>query len=479
MGLTLGSLFDGIAGFPLAASGQGIETIWTSEIEENCIDISKRHFPQAAQLGDITRINGAEIPPVDIISFGSPCQDLSVAGKQAGLSGSRSGLFLEAVRIIREMRAKTNGEYPKYIIWENVAGAFSSNKGEDFRRVLEEITESSIPMPASGRWAAAGMVGVRGPGGELRTAAWRRLDAQFWGVPQRRKRVYLVCDFGGGDAGQILFECESLLGYPATGTEAPEGSAAYLENSTVGTDSGGLAEEPDGQLKLDFGRTADRIYINAKKSVTLMGRAGGGGGKTGLYLLPVYTVAGNVIGRTGIGGGNQLGINQDTAPTLTTNDRHAVVYAAGMLHKAGPKAGGLGYTEEKTPTFMAGQQSAVVVGYTQNGYAEFKEGVGTLKKSRGAAGGGSETIVVEAIKKIAQTVKYRVRRLTPTECERLDGFPDGWTRYGASGKEMSDNARYMALGNSIAVPCAERVFIGICKADRERRGAGGEGRPGT
>lgn len=165
MGLTLGSLFDGIAGFPLAASGQGIETAWTSEIEENCIDISRKHFPQAIQLGDITRINGAEIPTVDIISFGSPCQDLSVAGKQVGLSGSRSGLFLEAVRIIREMRAKTNGQYPKYIIWENVAGAFSSNKGEDFRRVLEEITESSIPMPASGKWAAAGMVGVRGPGG--------------------------------------------------------------------------------------------------------------------------------------------------------------------------------------------------------------------------------------------------------------------------------------------------------------------------
>ncbi|WP_251209460.1 DNA (cytosine-5-)-methyltransferase [Acetatifactor aquisgranensis] len=479
MGLTLGSLFDGIAGFPLAASGQGIETVWTSEIEENCIDISTRHFPKAIRLGDITRINGAEIPPVDIISFGSPCQDLSVAGKQAGLSGSRSGLFLEAVRIIREMREKTNGQYPKYIIWENVAGAFSSNKGEDFRRVLEEITESNIPMPASGKWAAAGMVGVRGPGGELHTTAWRRLDAQFWGVPQRRKRIYLVHDFGGGDAGQILFECESLLGYPATGGETPEGSAVDLENSAAGTDSGGLAEEPDGQLTLDFGRTADRIYINAKKSVTLMGRAGGGGGKTGLYLLPVYTIAGNVIGRSEENGGNQLGINQDTAPTLTTNDRHAVVYAAGMLHKASPKVGGISYTEEKTPTLTSQQQAAVVVGYTQNGYAEFKEGVGTLKKSRGAAGGGSETIVVEAIKKIAQTVKYRVRRLTPTECERLDGFPDGWTMYGASGKEMSDNARYMALGNSIAVPCAERVFIGICKVDRERRGGSGQERPGT
>ena len=196
-GLTLGSLFDGIAGFPLAAGRHGIKTVWTSEIEPNCIDIAGRHFPDAVNLGDITGIKGGEIPVVDIISFGSPCQDLSVAGKQTGLDGSRSGLFMEAVRIIREMREKTDGEYPKYIIWENVAGAFSSNKGEDFRRVLEEITEARIPMPTSGKWASAGMVGVEGAGGDLRTVAWRQLDAQFWGVPQRRKRIYLVTDFAG------------------------------------------------------------------------------------------------------------------------------------------------------------------------------------------------------------------------------------------------------------------------------------------
>lgn len=190
-----------------------------------------------------------------------------------------------------------------------------------------------------------------------------------------------------------------------------------------------MAEEPGGQMKLDFGRTADRIYINATKSVTLMGRARGGGGKTGLYLLPVYTIAGNVIGRKSSNGGNQTGINKDVAPTLTGADRHAIAYA-------------------------------------QSGFAEWKEGVGTLKRSRGAAGGGSETLVV-IMERIARVVKYRVRRLTPLECERLDGFPDYWARYGASGKEMSDNARYMALGNSIAVPCAERVFIGIKKAESE------------
>lgn len=195
-----------------------------------------------------------------------------------------------------------------------------------------------------------------------------------------------------------------------------------------------MAEDADGQMKLDFGRTADRIYINAKTSVTLMGNAGGGGGKTGLYLLPTYTIIGNIIGRSEKAGGNGKGID-DTGicPTLTTSDRRVVAYNA-------------------------------------SGYGEFKEGVGTLKKSRGAAGGGSETLAV-IMERIAAAVKYRVRRLTPLECERLDGFPDEWTRYGASGKEMSDNARYMALGNSIAVPCAERVFIGIKKAESEENRA--------
>lgn len=465
--MTLGSLFDGIAGFPLAAQRQGIKTVWVSEIEPDCIDIAKRHFPEALQLGDITKIHGDKIPVVDIISFGSPCQDLSVAGKQAGITGSRSGLFMEAVRITREMRGKTNGQYPKYIIWENVAGAFSSNKGEDFRRVLEEITKSNIPMPKSGKWANAGMVGIEGPGGgDIQCTAWRLLDAQFWGVPQRRKRIYLVNDFGNGCAGQILFECESVLGYHPQGGSEEQGNSGHSENSVTGTDCRGMAEDADGQMKLDFGRTADRIYINAKQSVTFMGNAGGGGGKTGLYLLPVYTIAGNVIGRIGKGGGNQLGINQDTAPTLTGADRHAVAYAAGFLPKAGAKARGIGYTEEATPTITSKNVTAVVAGFTQSGYGEFKEGVGTLKKSRGAAGGGSETLAV-ILERIAQAVKYRVRRLTPLECERLDGFPDEWTRYGASGKEMSDNARYMVLGNSIAVPCAERVFIGIKKAESE------------
>ena len=188
----VGSLFSGIGGFELPAQWHGAKVIWQSEIEPWACEILKAHFPDAIQLGDIQNIDGALIPPVDIITFGSPCQDISVVGKRAGLTGARSRLFMEAVRIIREMRKATNGKYPEFAVWENVPGAFSSNKGHDFQAVLEEITEGEIPMPKSGRWATAGM--VRGGTADV---SWRVLDAQCWGVPQRRKRVYLVADYRG------------------------------------------------------------------------------------------------------------------------------------------------------------------------------------------------------------------------------------------------------------------------------------------
>lgn len=162
--LTLGSLFDGIAGFPLAAVRHGVEPVWASEIERDCIDIAEKHFPDMKMMGDITKLNGAEVPPVDIISFGSPCQNLSIAGNGKGLEGKESRLFYEAVRIVDEMRGATDGRYPKYIIWENVSGAFSSNKGRDFLSVIQEITKADIPMPYSGKWAKAGM--VRSGGGK-------------------------------------------------------------------------------------------------------------------------------------------------------------------------------------------------------------------------------------------------------------------------------------------------------------------------
>ena len=172
--LTLGSLFDGIGGFPYAASFYGIRPLWASEIVPECVSVTKKHFPDMEHFGDITKLHGGDLPPVDIITFGSPCQDLSVAsGKRLGLAGERSGLFLEAVRIIREMQEATNGEYPKFALWENVPGALSSSSRRDFKAVLEAFTEAEVPMPGSGRWANAGM--VRGRGADL---AWCVYDAQ-------------------------------------------------------------------------------------------------------------------------------------------------------------------------------------------------------------------------------------------------------------------------------------------------------------
>lgn len=188
--ITLGSLFDGIGGWQLAAVRNGVKPLWSSEIDPFPASITEKHFPDTIQLGDVTKIDGAKIAPVDIICAGSPCQDLSIAGKRAGLEGERSNLFYQAMRIVREMREKTNGVYPKFFVWENVLGAFTSNSRRDFKAVLEEIGQTDIPMPSSGRWARAGMVRSKGCG-----IAWRTLDAQFWGVPQHRERIFLVAGF--------------------------------------------------------------------------------------------------------------------------------------------------------------------------------------------------------------------------------------------------------------------------------------------
>lgn len=208
--LTLASLFDGSGGFPLGGMLAGIKPVWSSEVEPFAIRVTTKRLSKVKHYGDITKIKGNEVEPVDIITFGSPCQDMSIAGKRAGLDGSRSNLFYEAIRIVKEMRCATNGEKPRYIVWENVTGAFSSNKGDDFKSVLDEICkvkhqEMSIPKPT--KWEQAGTIM-----GDDFSIAWRVFDAQFWGVPQRRNRIYLVADFGGNSASKILFESEGLSG---------------------------------------------------------------------------------------------------------------------------------------------------------------------------------------------------------------------------------------------------------------------------
>lgn len=225
----MGSLFDGSGGFPLAGALNGVRPVWASEIEPYPLKVTAARFPGMEQLGDVTKINGAEVEPVDIVTFGSPCQDLSVAGKQAGIhEGQRSNLFFEAIRIIKEMRYVTNGKYPRFALWENVPGAFSSNKGKDFQAVLQafcRITDPDayVPMPDRGGWSKAGC--IVGTGCSL---AWRVYDAQFWGVPQRRKRIYLIADFGSERAGEILFEQEGGNGYCSESKEAWKRASQYV-----------------------------------------------------------------------------------------------------------------------------------------------------------------------------------------------------------------------------------------------------------
>ena len=244
--LTLGSLFDGSGGFPLGGMISGITPVWASEIEPFPIRVTTKRLPFMKHYGDVSRLNGADLEPVDVITFGSPCQDMSVAGRRAGLDGSRSNLFYEAVRIAKEMREATNGRYPTWLCWENVPGAFSSSAGADFKAVLDEIRkikdpEADTPRPA--RWPNAGCILAND-----HSIAWRVFDAQYWGVPQRRKRIYLVADFAGECAGKVLFESEGLSGYTPQGFRSWQGSAGTVEEGShpagVGTDgyNGAIAD---------------------------------------------------------------------------------------------------------------------------------------------------------------------------------------------------------------------------------------------
>lgn len=249
--MTLGSLFDGIGGFPLAAVHCGGVPVWASEIEPFPMRVTKLRFPDMIHVGDITKLDGAKLPPVDVICGGSPCQDLSVAGLRKGLAGERSGLFMDQVRIVKEMRAEDERRgvsddfiRPRYLVWENVPGAFSSANGEDFRAVIEEIVHIKdstchVPRPDTGRWESAGAAIL----GDQFSLAWRVLDAQYWGVAQRRRRIFLVADFGGLTAPKILFEQERLLRDPAEGQGQGKGVTTAAGNSSA--DSGGsrVAEE--------------------------------------------------------------------------------------------------------------------------------------------------------------------------------------------------------------------------------------------
>ena len=357
-------------------------------------------------LGDITKIHGDQIEPVDCITFGSPCQDLSMAGKRLGFGGNCSVLFLDAARIIKEMRTATNGMYPTFAVWENVPGAFSSNGGEDFRTVLEELAritqpDVSIPRPSGrgGRWNKAGA--IAGKGWSL---AWRQLDAQHWGVPQRRKRIALVVDFGGQRAAEILFERTSLSGNPDEGIKAWEATPRHSQTSPSGRNRGGESYT----LKICSGCEGGGkgALVQTEKSATLS-------------TLQDQTLS--VVDARGNGDGKIV-------PTIIGDHENRITdYTAIAI-------------ERQT--------------FNEQSFSHYKESdkCSTLKAKAGNIGNGSECLIAE------KTIRWIVRRLTPVECERLQGFPDGYTDIGdwtdSNGKKHkhADSPRYKALGNSIALP---------------------------
>lgn len=430
----LGSLFDGAGTMPYAAKLSGIEPVWSSEIESFPLKVTAKRFPHVKQLGDITKIDGRKIEAVDVITFGSPCQDLSIAGKRAGLDGERSGLFMEAVRIIKEMRDETStgtdeSVRPRFAVWENVPGAFSSNKGEDFRVVLEEMCKikdgnAAVPRPKAGKWKTSGLIV-----GDGYSVAWRVLDARFWGVPQRRRRIWLVADFGGERAGEILFKRAGLHRSFAPGRASRE------------------------EVTRDFGngaQAADRKIYDAR---------GNGDGS----ISP--TITGDHNGR----------ITDYTAVICEAN---------GFNHLNGSKARSIAYTENGSPTLRAGNPTSCVVFYGQDAYDKYTEThqSATIK----ASGGGSECLVCAGFSPQAgktagisyssnesptlQTAKemgivigkesqYIVRRLTPLECCRLQGMPDWW----CADIPHSDAPEYKMWGNGMALPCAMYVMEGIAE----------------
>lgn len=329
--LTLGSLFDGSGGFPLGGLLAGITPVWASEIEPFPIRVTTKRLPFMKHYGNISAMDGGRIEPVDIITFGSPCQDMSVAGRRDGLDGSRSSLFYEAVRIIKEMRCATGGRYPRYIVWENVPGAFSSNKGEDFKAVLEAVIgiaepNAQVPMPEKARWPYADL--YMGDGWSV---AYRTLDAQYWGVPQRRRRIYLVADLAGRSAGKILFESEGLSGYSTEGFHSWQRAAGSFTPCAGAAGFDGY----NGNLTDD---TSATLGVNCGMST----------GRNGIVLNDQ--------------GGNRMDITEEVTSTLRAEAHHppCVMESAGFCTEHSAKSRTIGYEEECSPTLRAGVVPAAV-----------------------------------------------------------------------------------------------------------------------
>lgn len=561
--LTMGSLFSGSGGFELASAIFGIEPRWASEIEPLPMLITKKNFPDMPHHGDIRYMNGGKVEAVTVIAGGSPCQDMSVAGQRAGLDGSRSNLFHEQIRIIKEMResdraaGRTGTQIrPRYMVWENVPGAFSSNKGKDFQAVLQAIVSvtddtAAVPLPPKGKWQSAGCIM-----GDTYSIAWRTLDAQYWGVPQRRKRIYLVADFGGDTAPKILFEREGLSRDFAESREAWQRAAGDIKEGThkAGTENVECYDISDRR------RVADKSEV----SPTLTTKMGTGGNNVPIVLenhpqdcrvtISEDGVIPTLTGKMGTGGGNVPMIMNEARSVDLRNQRLGDDKAE-TLHGCGH---GSSVATVIEPTAFEGKSPCLTQGNPKTGQATIGVAIPIADKATRYKGGGNtrnndgsanglgvgepgapantltaadrhavayamqafgqykESEIASAIKACdfkdstdpIVELEYIIRRLTPLECCRLQGFPDDWTEdiaitepkasvirewmiawaewWRLIGKDSgiqlpkdakqverwladpaSDSGLYKMWGNGIALPCAMFVMEGIAEVLKE------------
>ena len=553
--LTLGSLFDGSGGFPLGGLLCGITPVWASVIEPFPIRVTTKRLPFMKHYGDISQMDGGKIEPVDIITFGSPCTDMSIAGRRAGLDGKQSVLFYQAIRIIQEMRDATHGKYPRYIVWENVPGAFSSNHGEDFKAVLEAVIGikepgAQVPMPEKNLWPYADLYM-----GEQWSVAYRTLDAQYWGVPQRRRRIFLVADFAGWGAGQVLFESEGLSGYSAEGFRAWQraardpaagsGAAGLCLNDQGGNcmdvssgvaatlraehhghppcvldaagfctehsaDSRGIGFEPEraptlragvvpAAIALESHPIDSRIKIADDGTVqTLTSRMGTGGMNVPLVMKIRSGCEGGGKGpliqedkSATLGCNNDqtlfepvaFGISSDQSKAMLSSNPHAGIYKARTSRTLDTGGGNPGCNQGGIAVVTQEKSYAM----TMNSYVQVEEEKAPALLSR------------DYKDPTAVNSGYTVRRLTPTECARLQGVPDWWcagletseptvddiafwtevweTHRRAVNSSVkpkterqiakwlktpySDAAEYKMWGNGVALPCVWFVLSGI------------------
>jgi DNA (cytosine-5)-methyltransferase 1 len=515
--MKLASLFDGSGGFPLAGMQCGMTPIWASEVEPYPIRVTRDRIPGMKHLGSVTEIKGSQVEIPDVLTFGSPCQDLSVAGKQKGIhDGERSSLFFQAIRIIKEMRAhdraigRANEHVrPRFSVWENVPGAYSSNGGRDFQAVLQALCEIadpavSIPFPQKGKWANAGCIV-----GDGYSIAWRTYDAQYWhGTPQRRKRIYLIADFASERAGEILFEQESVPRDIEPGEKEGQGTAENPAGGLAGSDCNGVITSAGFVGRQ--GAKSGSVGYEEEKSPTL---------RQGITTDCVYAIEGNVIDRNSTQNGK--GWSEDKAPTLNATDRHGVCMAmnVGFFITAVGRSPTLLARMYKDPHVAVydcrgngdGKMVPTLTGDHENRVIDYTAlCIGNGQLNQMSMGDKSNTLdcmhdkQAVMIRSDKPPRKWIVRRLTPLECCRLQGFPDGWgdvleiadltdddydfwlsvrnTHAAINGKKQgkytkeqmirwlnalhTDSAEYKMWGNGIALPCVRDVMRRIAKTEQ-------------